>query len=70
MSLDDSKVFEVAKEILEPTTEQSEVYSVNKTDPLLTEKQQLVTMIYHRFQEYNEWIATMPDFYRTGRLIG
>ena len=44
--------------------------TVAKTDPLLTEKQGLVTMIYKNFQLYNQSIMTQETFYRTGRLIG
>jgi hypothetical protein len=32
--------------------------TIAKTDPLLTEKQQLVTMIYKNFQMYNSSVVT------------
>lgn len=40
-----------------------------RTDPLLTEKQHLVTLIYNNFQEFNQYIGTMQTFYRTGRVL-
>ena len=41
-----------------------------KTDPLLPEKQKLVTRIYNTFTEHNKPIPTTSDFYRLGRPIG
>ena len=62
----------VKQEVKVKETMESEIYYMDstRTDPLLTEKQQLVTMIYNNFQEFNSYIGTMPTFYRTGKIIG
>ena len=41
-----------------------------KTDPLLTEKQHIVTLIYDNFQSNSQPLKTVERYYRTGRLLG
>jgi hypothetical protein len=63
---------EKAKPKVEEVTTESEVSYIEstRTDPLLPDKQQLVTLIYNNYQAVNEYIGTMDKFYRTGRLLG
>lgn len=41
-----------------------------RTDPLLSEKQHLIQLIYDKFQSAREYLGTMRKFYRTGRQLG
>ena len=51
-------------------SEESYYYETCKTDPLLPDKQYLVTKIYSSFQQSNKPVATTQEFYRCGRLLG
>ena len=48
----------------------SELQTTEVFDPLLEDKQYLVTMIVTHFQEMGQPIATTPEFYRIGNQLG
>ena len=49
---------------------ESEIEITEMFDPLLEDKQYLVTMIVTHFQEMGQPIATTPEFYRIGNKLG
>jgi len=49
---------------------ESEVYQSEVFDPLLEDKQYLVTMIVTHFQETGAPVPTSAEFYRIGNLLG
>lgn len=50
--------------------DESEFFDTNKTDPLLPDKQKIVTLIYNSFTEFDKPMPTCADFYRRGKIIG
>lgn len=51
-------------------SDETEYNLLNKDDPLLPDKQYLVTMIYNNFVKYNKPLVTTFEFYRMGRKLG
>lgn len=51
-------------------SDSEEYFDTAKTDPLLPEKQKIVTQIYNSFCKQDKSIPTTQDFYRRGRIIG
>ena len=48
----------------------SQVGTTERTDPLLEDKQYIVTMIVNQFNELGQPVVTTPDFYRIGNKLG
>ena len=48
----------------------SQVDTTERTDPLLEDKQYIVTMIVNQFNELGQPVVTTPDFYRVGNKLG
>lgn len=51
-------------------SDSEEFLDTNKTDPLLPDKQKIVTQIYNSFTQFDKSVPTTADFYRRGRIIG